>query len=143
MNHTLYRFFNSRGQLLYVGITVNPAARFRDHRQQQRWWDEVRGIGLTQYATREELAAAEIRAIQTEHPAYNVAGSIDTGCSLGHRWDCESTRYYACYCGKDAIYHQNIDRLFHVDGTDNIECWAAFSSGKADVNPRRTVEVTV
>lgn len=72
MSHVLYRFYSATGQLLYVGITANPPTRFKAHRHTKDWWSEVVGITLENYATREDLANAERRAIQVERPLHNV-----------------------------------------------------------------------
>lgn len=40
MAHVLYRFYGATGQLLYVGITMNPVQRFRSHRGTKDWWCE-------------------------------------------------------------------------------------------------------
>lgn len=73
--HVLYRFYSGTGQLLYVGITMNPPARFKQHRATKDWWREVSGITIEQYGSREELAAVERRAIQVEHPLHNIVHS--------------------------------------------------------------------
>lgn len=70
--HVLYRFYGATGQLLYVGITMNPPQRFRAHRGSKDWWGDVVGITLEHYDTREDLANAERRAIQVERPLHNV-----------------------------------------------------------------------
>ncbi|ABD58284.1 G-I-Y Y-I-G endonuclease [Mycobacterium phage Martik] len=72
MAHVLYRFYSATGQLLYVGITMNPPQRFKAHRDSKDWWSEVAGISIENYNTREELENAERRAIQVEHPLHNV-----------------------------------------------------------------------
>jgi len=72
MTHVLYRFYSATGQLLYVGITMNPPERFKGHRDQKDWWDRVSGITVETYSSREELQRAERRAIQVEHPQYNI-----------------------------------------------------------------------
>jgi predicted GIY-YIG superfamily endonuclease len=71
-NHNvLYRFYSSTGQLLYTGITMNPPARFASHREKD-WWTMVSGITVEHYDDRDQLIKAERRAIQIEHPVYNV-----------------------------------------------------------------------
>lgn len=70
-NHVLYRFFSSTGQLLYIGITMNPPNRFKAHQSDKNWWTLVAGITVENYSSRAELAAAEKRAISVERPAYN------------------------------------------------------------------------
>jgi predicted GIY-YIG superfamily endonuclease len=37
----LYRLYDEHGQLLYLGITGNPAQRWKDHRKTMPWWPEV------------------------------------------------------------------------------------------------------
>lgn len=70
--HVLYRFYNADDELLYVGITNNPASRFRVHEGSKQWWDEVDRIELKRYGSREELDAAERLAIRHEKPRYNI-----------------------------------------------------------------------
>lgn len=71
--HTLYRVFDRDGVLLYVGMTsVVPSARLDSHRKQQFWWGDVTSITLENFDSAEELAAAEIAAIRSENPVYNV-----------------------------------------------------------------------
>lgn len=69
----VYRLFDTDGMLLYVGMTAYPTIRFSSHRATKPWWHEVATRRLVWYATREAAAMAEIRAIQTEAPRYNVA----------------------------------------------------------------------
>lgn len=89
-DHALYRFFNSDGGLLYIGISVNAPQRFKRHKGDQPWWLEVAQITIERYASRADVLAAEKRAIETEHPLYNVVHN--TGVRLTRsarqgRWD--------------------------------------------------------
>jgi hypothetical protein len=68
----LYRAFDERGELLYVGITGNVAGRMRTHRCSSPWWPRCDYVELAVYATRAEAAGAERRAIRTELPAFNI-----------------------------------------------------------------------
>ena len=72
MAHVLYRFYSDTGQLLYVGITMNVTQRFHAHKHTKDWWDQVVGITLQHYPNREDLAAAERRAIEVERPLHNI-----------------------------------------------------------------------
>lgn len=74
--HALYRMYDQAGQLLYVGITLDVATRFANHRGDKPWWTSVATIKLEHFADRASVLAAERRAIQQERPAYNVV----------HRW---------------------------------------------------------
>jgi len=73
--HVLYRFFNTAGELLYVGITNNPWSRYRDHQRDKTWFNEVASSTMQHFPSREELARAETHAIQTEAPKYNIIGA--------------------------------------------------------------------
>lgn len=71
--HALYRFYSASGELLYVGITVDPGRRFPQHQSNKPWWHEVSGITLSDpYPDRESAAAAERLAIEVEAPRYNI-----------------------------------------------------------------------
>lgn len=69
--HALYRFFNSRGALLYVGITMNPGQRWHGHRSGKPWWDDVATITLERFPDEASCRAAEREAILTENPLHN------------------------------------------------------------------------
>lgn len=74
----LYRFFDAEDNLLYIGITNSPLTRFSSHQADKSWFRRVVRSTMVQFATRAELAAAEIAAIQSEKPKpkYNVAYSV-------------------------------------------------------------------
>lgn len=69
--HALYRFYSDSGQLLYVGITNNPGARFSQHQADKPWWHDVAGISVEKHETRQDALAAEARAIEVERPLHN------------------------------------------------------------------------
>jgi hypothetical protein len=70
----LYRLF-SPDMLLYVGISDNPIARFKQHAKKQAWWPEVTRKTIQWYPSRDDAAEAELAAIRDELPKFNVAGS--------------------------------------------------------------------
>lgn len=72
MHTTLYRFFDAQDRLLYVGIAGRPAERAHQHSKKKEWWSEVDHSTYEHFSTREAAAAAEVAAIVTEHPVYNV-----------------------------------------------------------------------
>lgn len=72
---TLYRLFDAAGDLLYVGISTRPMQRVREHSKGQTWWTEVASQTFEHFPTRPEAATAELAAIRTENPRYNVAGA--------------------------------------------------------------------
>jgi predicted GIY-YIG superfamily endonuclease len=74
--HVLYRAFDAKGQLLYVGITMNPGSRFAQHSEKKPWWVDVADIRVEQFASRDEVLTAEREAIKSELPLHNVAHSL-------------------------------------------------------------------
>ncbi|MFF2571201.1 GIY-YIG nuclease family protein [Streptomyces sp. NPDC058084] len=74
---TVYRLYDAHGALLYIGVTRNPASRWKDHRKEMLWWPEVTDKHLTWYGTHEAAWAAEAHAIRTEGPRYNKSNWPD------------------------------------------------------------------
>jgi len=70
----LYRFFNTDGELLYVGVSVNLGARKSTHKILSPWFCEVASEKVEWFATRSEALAAESAAIKAENPRHNVTG---------------------------------------------------------------------
>jgi len=69
---TLYRYFDSEGQLLYVGITGDNTKRQSQHRRNSFWFGEIASATFEHFVTREQAAQAEINAIKLEKPKHNV-----------------------------------------------------------------------
>lgn len=69
--YILYRCFNKKDELLYVGKTLRPAYRFSEHKRDKHWWSKVVKIKLQHFKDSKELAKAETKAIKKEKPIYN------------------------------------------------------------------------
>lgn len=67
----LYRHFNSLGELLYIGISINAAQRFKSHAAEKSWADQVSRIEIEKFQTRDDALKAEEIAIKKEKPLYN------------------------------------------------------------------------
>ena len=76
---TLYRFYDDTGALLYVGISKHALRRLTEHQTGQPWWSEVARSTMEHFDTREEAAEAELVAIRTEGPLFNIAGATLPG----------------------------------------------------------------
>jgi hypothetical protein len=74
--NALYRAFNSEGDLLYVGISLSPLTRIRQHRQTKDWWTEIANITIESFPDRSSASHAEVLAIQEERPRYNVVHNV-------------------------------------------------------------------
>lgn len=70
---TLYRWFNTANELLYVGISNNVARRTDQHNDSKAWWNQVDYCRVERFASRGLALAAETEAIHNEHPIYNIA----------------------------------------------------------------------
>lgn len=84
---TLYRFFNG-GELLYVGITNCVPRRMDEHGESKPWFMNATRITLEHFASRGDAEAAELAAIITEKPRYNVrhTGRVPTSATNGRPW---------------------------------------------------------
>lgn len=71
---TLYRAFDARGQLLYVGISDSPFLRLGQHDVSAAWTRYTTTVTLERHATREDAATAEREAIHNEDPVWNIQG---------------------------------------------------------------------
>ena len=142
---TLYRFYGRHANLLYIGISLDIAHRWRDHRDTKWWWCEVAAITLQHFNTRREALEAERYAIQTEMPEHNIDHAVHPPCGGGCAKDCcRQVKNYKCpgeSCSKTVFYNRQEDRFFHTDGSENIDCWV--SSMRNDTGHPRlwTVEI--
>lgn len=71
----LYRYYDARGRLLYVGISYHVIIRASQHRDAP-WYSEYVTSRVQHFPTRAEAAAAEINAIQRERPIHNKMHAI-------------------------------------------------------------------
>lgn len=72
----LYRMWTADRQLLYIGITGNPAERWMRHRRTKPWWPDVALIGHARYTHEWKALHAEVRAIRTERPIHNRRSAV-------------------------------------------------------------------
>lgn len=70
----LYRMFDDADQLLYVGVTRHLSRRKSKHKKEKQWYGEVSRIECQPFTSRVVAEGAELKAIQTECPRYNIAG---------------------------------------------------------------------
>jgi predicted GIY-YIG superfamily endonuclease len=68
----LYRVYDDKQQLIYVGISLSFFSRLQQHKKNSIWFDKMASVTLTSYATREEAIFAEATAISSENPQMNV-----------------------------------------------------------------------
>lgn len=69
--HVLYRMFDGRGRLLYVGRTASFLTRIGQHALDKAWMGEVASMKLEHFRSAVELDEAERHTIKDEDPLYN------------------------------------------------------------------------
>lgn len=74
MTTTLYRAFDDRDRLLYVGISDGEFIRLAQHAASAPWTMYAAKITLTRYRLRADAERAEGEAILGEDPVWNVRG---------------------------------------------------------------------
>jgi hypothetical protein len=70
----LYRYFDERDYLLYVGISISAVQRMGQHASGAHWFKDAARVEIAAYASREAALATEARAILKEYPLHNIAG---------------------------------------------------------------------
>jgi predicted GIY-YIG superfamily endonuclease len=74
----VYRLYNARRELLYVGISQRPRKRMVEHAADKTWWGEV-DPAATEVVWLVDVRAARVeerRAIRDELPKYNVTHQV-------------------------------------------------------------------
>lgn len=72
MRTGLYRVYDAKTRLLYVGISDNPLYRTQTHSVRSPWWFMADAWSVQDFATREEAEKAEFAAARDEGPLYNI-----------------------------------------------------------------------
>jgi hypothetical protein len=67
----IYRCFDGAGALLYVGLSLVPRGRLKQHSEHSNWWFDVRRIEIEYYPTLPEARAVESAAVADEKPLHN------------------------------------------------------------------------
>lgn len=68
----LYRHYDARGKLLYIGISLSAVQRLKQHVGDKEWASEIASVKIEQHDTRDAALKAEAEAIKAERPRWNV-----------------------------------------------------------------------
>ena len=71
--HCVYRAYDEKGTLLYVGCTYDFAARRKQHGRKSAWSQNATRWSVRWHPNRSAALAAEHLAIITEDPRFNVS----------------------------------------------------------------------
>ena len=67
----VYRLYDEADRLLYVGASLYPHSRLRDH-EKKAWGGRVARKTVEWHPDKKRGLAAEAAAIKTEHPEFNI-----------------------------------------------------------------------
>jgi len=70
--HAVYRIYNAKENMIYVGVTNDVLMRIAQHRRDKHWRDEITVVHLDWCETRSEALAIENMLIESFKPIYNL-----------------------------------------------------------------------
>lgn len=82
MTAYVYRCFDASDRLLYVGFTLSPPRRLKQHQDKSVWFHLVSRTAIEEFDTRDAALAAERRAIYSENPICNIHCNASVDASL-------------------------------------------------------------
>lgn len=78
VKHWVYRLYDSRDRILYVGVTSGDIrTRLSGHKFEKPWWSAVRRVETEEFSDREAAEAAELVALSEERPVFNVLNTAE------------------------------------------------------------------
>lgn len=130
----LYRFFDSAGALLYVGISGAIPTRLGQHHDTKPWYHEVARITVEHHPDRPTALAFEERAIKTERPKYNIVhnrGRIPGAPSGAGRWTFASLhsglkRSVTLYLYGELDCSAMVDEYYELDGEGQLAAYVEY-----------------
>ncbi len=72
----LYRHFDAKGALLYVGISLRAMERLAAHMAGSQWAEAISRVELERFPTRDAALAAERQVIKGEKPRHNITHAL-------------------------------------------------------------------
>lgn len=81
----LYRYYNVKGELLYIGISRSAFKRLSQHKIDSAWVSDELFIKIESFDSRGLALAAEKEAIKTEYPKFNI--HHNNGDKPGRLWN--------------------------------------------------------
>jgi predicted GIY-YIG superfamily endonuclease len=84
MKTSLYRYYDKRKRLLYIGISINPFKRLSQHKRDKSWEHLIHDIKIETFKTRKEAFIEEEKAIKSENPRWNKIHNKNR--KIDHEW---------------------------------------------------------
>ena len=130
MSEVLYRFYDEKDNLLYIGISNSFYSRANQHNKNSEWFHKASYATLEHYDTREEVEEAEKEAIRTEHPIHNKMHSLRNEKPRDHFesfWDITQHHSDEWHSQLYKLTHENYFVMMSNLGyayTEHVKCWA-------------------
>jgi predicted GIY-YIG superfamily endonuclease len=128
---SLYRFYNSTGELLYIGITNRIPRRLDEHGDEKPWYLKVADVKVEHHPDRHAALAAEKSAIKTERPKYNVVHNRGRHLTAAPSQDSGQWTFRSLRSGyefrKDLVLYPEldcsamVDDVYELDGEGQLE----------------------
>lgn len=67
----VYQHLNANGEILYIGVSINPMARFGRHRSCSPWAHQVASVSIEWFDSQAEAYAEERRLVAIHQPPMN------------------------------------------------------------------------
>lgn len=78
MTTWVYKHFDDRDVLLYVGVTNSPGTRGGGHAENTDWFEHIARTTYTRFERRTPAEIEEARLIREERPVHNLNGGTNT-----------------------------------------------------------------
>jgi len=86
--HALYRVYDDKEHLLYIGCSNSPLSRMKSHEKRKAWATRIAFVRLEWFGDKASAMNAEVVAIATELPEWNVHHRENPKHSRGRlNWD--------------------------------------------------------
>lgn len=122
-SHTVYRFYDAQGDVLYVGCTSHLPNRIDSHRSDKTWWTDVARIECEHFPDRARAFAREYGLILELKPRHAAGHASYEGdgipCAFGRYCGDRADRAYAVYVGP--IGRAEHRRVYHVCPDHDLE----------------------
>ncbi|MCW2898517.1 MAG: hypothetical protein JWO67_782 [Streptosporangiaceae bacterium] len=131
MNQTvsLYRFFNTAAELIYIGISNRVPRRLDEHGDDKPWYLEIARVDVEHHPDRHAALRAEKNAIKAERPKYNIQhnrAAYRTKVQEGSgRWTFQS-RLTASETRCDLVLYPELDCSGMVDDVYELDAQGQF-----------------
>lgn len=89
---SVYRYFDQRGQLIYIGITNRGTTRNGEHYRSKDWWPFVSKQTVEHFPDREAAHAREVELIERFAPPFNTQHNRDAAMLRAAYFEFEARR---------------------------------------------------